>query len=476
MDITTTLHSLSSSLVNMQQEDLIKVMESLEDLIKTTRETLIKKNTPNTELKSSASDASILPKNEPKQFYQYYCQPLRADLITEVHNHLKGLEYHPTGSDRPGIYLYGEYRYVYNKASAAIEPTSLASSAVMTELLNAVNCKLNTSYNSVLVNKYGNINCCLTPHKDNETVLDPASSIATLSLGATRRFQISDNDKIVIDSINVASDSILVMLPGFQDNFHHAIAAGRKSQFKKERGVRYSITFRCIQPPSATLTSPVTGHQQTEEPTSMAECPLEATPSPISTSRGSIDTIVFGSSLAKGLDEQLLSKYDRTFKVVSNSGAYITDIMEDIENLKAQENSDFTNNITSVFLLCGGNDVENLPRDSDIHYIYEDYENIVNLSKQTFPRANIKIISLIPRRAMYRAHIRNMHSVNNWLADFCTKNSIRFIDIFTFFLDKGLNFWGINKKLINRGLLHFNKVGNSVIAKVLLGAANRPWV
>ena len=73
-------------------------------------------------------------------------------------------------------------------------PEEIVPSSVMGRLLDSVNGKLNTSYNSMLVSRYRDKNCILPPHKDNEKCLDPGSPISTLSLGSTvRRLGISTN-------------------------------------------------------------------------------------------------------------------------------------------------------------------------------------------------------------------------------------------------------------------------------------------
>ena len=86
--------------------------------------------------------------------------------------------------------------------------------------------------------------------------------------------------------------------------------------------------------------------------------------------------------------------------------------------------------------------------------------------------AKLHVFSLIPRRAKYQAHIDNMHIMNTWLKDYCTSHAIRFIYVFSFFLDK--HTWCLNERLFNRSRLHFTKTGDSVLAKVLKGVANRP--
>ena len=132
--------------------------------------------------------------------------------------------------------------------------------------------------------------------------------------------------------------------------------------------------------------------------------------------------------------------------------------------------------VTSVFLFCGGNDIENLAKDSDIEYVYEDYEELVEVVRKDFPAAKINIVSLIPRRLVYSAHVGNMGEMNAWLDKFCSKENIRFVDIFSFFLkyDKKEKRRFLDESLFNGSRLHFNKTGDSVVAKVFIAVANRP--
>ena len=76
----------------------------------------------------------------------------------------------------------------------------------------------------------------------------------------------------------------------------------------------------------------------------------------------------------------------------------IGDIYEDIERVRDTGNYDITY-VTNVFLVCGGNDVENIKHDKDITFVYDDFEDIVYRIKETFPNAKINIFSLIPRKA-----------------------------------------------------------------------------
>jgi lysophospholipase L1-like esterase len=173
----------------------------------------------------------------------------------------------------------------------------------------------------------------------------------------------------------------------------------------------------------------------------------------------------------------MLSKYAKNFKVLCNRGTTIGKIYENVERIRDSGAYD-TSQVSTVFLMCGGNDVENLKakKRNDVKFVLEDYEDLVDLVKEVFPGAKINILSLIPRRNRYGFHIDNMHKVNRWLESFCKKKSIRFVDIFSFYLVKLPNIWKLNKKLFNRDNLHFSPIGDSVLAKVLLGVANSPRV
>ena len=65
-----------------------------------------------------------------------------------------------------------------------------------------------------------------------------------------------------------------------------------------------------------------------------------------------------------------------------------------------------------------------------------------------------------------------MRETNSWLKDYCNKSNIRFIYIYSYFVDKLSG--KLNKGLFNGSLLHFNSRGDSVLGKVMIAASNRP--
>ena len=145
---------------------------------------------------------------------------------------------------RPSTILYGDCQYVYNHYSKRVFPISLDNAPSIRTALNIVNNNLGTTFNSVLVNKYDDIHCTLTWHKDDEKRLDKSTPIATLSLGAVRPFQFTTHkDKPPILSIPLPTNSLLVMDPSTQVDYFHRLHVGSYGDVN-QRCTRYSLTFR----------------------------------------------------------------------------------------------------------------------------------------------------------------------------------------------------------------------------------------
>ena len=484
MDLTK-LNDLAPKLDDLNETELMAMLTSLETLLKKTRDCITAKTTP--------KDKPSPPKLVDDNLFRFDdCPDIDKKLLTEVLEFVKTLEYHPSSNNpnSPEIHLFGDQKYPFNEQSSNVTPSPIVNDSPLCKLVAVVSGIVGVTFTSVLINRFRNVNCCLGPHKDDEKCLNVASPISALSLGeVTRRLQISVNKKKhkPVKTVMLTPGSLFTMLPGFQDLYYHAIAAGRTGRkgIDKENGVRYSVTFRCLVPNAGTaddlVTVPVNSKEDKEatpaDNTDTNDNMDTAVPHNNNSSEAP-DTFVFGSSLLKGLDEKILSKYSKNFKVVCNRGARVRNIYEDIERMREHGAYD-TTKVSSVFLLCGGNDLENFDKaysiNDNIKFLFEDMEDLVELTREVFPLAKINYISLIPRKSQYNDHIRYMHQVNDWLNSFCKKESIRFVDIFSFFLLKTSSSWMLlNDKLFNTSKLHFSRIGDSVLAKVLMGVANKP--
>jgi alkylated DNA repair dioxygenase AlkB len=94
-----------------------------------------------------------------------------------------------------------------------------------------------TSFNFVLFNRYANGKQYMGWHRDNE--VNSAPTIASLSLGATRRFRFRSGTKGTSQAIDLEHGSLLV----FDGDVRHTLTAT-----KQDVGVRVNLTFRNVLP------------------------------------------------------------------------------------------------------------------------------------------------------------------------------------------------------------------------------------
>jgi alkylated DNA repair dioxygenase AlkB len=109
-----------------------------------------------------------------------------------------------------------------------------------------VESKTLTQYSSVLCNLYRDENDCVSQHCDCEPTMSDSHPIASVSLGATRRFRVrrskerdSKMGEGVWTTYNLEHGSLCVMLPGMQTAWVHEVPRERF-----ECGPRINLTFR----------------------------------------------------------------------------------------------------------------------------------------------------------------------------------------------------------------------------------------
>lgn len=100
--------------------------------------------------------------------------------------------------------------------------------------------------NSALLNLYRNGSDSVGWHADNEAELGPRSQIASVSLGASRRFVLKHRrNKEQKMELELTSGSLLLMLGDLQQHWLHAVPKTRKPV-----GERINITFRQVLRPA----------------------------------------------------------------------------------------------------------------------------------------------------------------------------------------------------------------------------------
>ncbi len=93
--------------------------------------------------------------------------------------------------------------------------------------------------NSIMVNVYRNGKDYCSKHADDEDLFGPNPTIASLSFGATRDFQIFENNKL-LHTYTLEDNDLIIMGPGFQERYKHAIPKS------KSTSLRVNLTFRHI--------------------------------------------------------------------------------------------------------------------------------------------------------------------------------------------------------------------------------------
>lgn len=102
--------------------------------------------------------------------------------------------------------------------------------------------ELGTAFNSVLANRYRNGQDCMGWHSDAEPELGTEPVIASLSLGATRRFVLKHRrDPQLRQAIELSHGSLLVMAGATQRHYRHALPRTARAV-----GERINLTFRRI--------------------------------------------------------------------------------------------------------------------------------------------------------------------------------------------------------------------------------------
>jgi alkylated DNA repair dioxygenase AlkB len=97
------------------------------------------------------------------------------------------------------------------------------------------------TFNGVLLNLYRNERDSVAPHADNEPEFGVNPVIASVSLGATRRFVLRHNRTSKTRTIGLTHGSLLVMAGNTQSQYTHAVP--KESTPRTER---INLTFRRI--------------------------------------------------------------------------------------------------------------------------------------------------------------------------------------------------------------------------------------
>ena len=135
---------------------------------------------------------------------------------------------------------YGEPDAVYRYSGLTLYPQPWTP--CLQHLRERIETLLNTSFNSVLLNLYRHGQDSMGWHSDDEPELGQQPLIASLSLGAVRRFRLRHKHRRHPGiAVNLTPGSVLVMAGVTQDHWQHCVP---KTQCNI--GARINLTWRRI--------------------------------------------------------------------------------------------------------------------------------------------------------------------------------------------------------------------------------------
>lgn len=130
--------------------------------------------------------------------------------------------------------------YTYSRTRFEPHPWSPALADLRARVEAATGC----GFNSVLANLYRDGADGMGWHADDEPELGPAPSIASISLGAPRRFQLRHrSDPAQRATLTLAHGSLLLMQGATQANYRHALP-----RTARPVAPRLNLTFRLVHP------------------------------------------------------------------------------------------------------------------------------------------------------------------------------------------------------------------------------------
>jgi alkylated DNA repair dioxygenase AlkB len=136
---------------------------------------------------------------------------------------------------------YGDPEALYTYSGMVNEPLPWFES--LSQLRLQVEDYTGIRFNSVLINLYRNGNDAMGWHSDNESELGSRPAIASVSLGATRRFLMRHKRRKDASTLKVElhHGSLLVMKGETQQHWRHAVPRTRQAV-----KARINLTFRFV--------------------------------------------------------------------------------------------------------------------------------------------------------------------------------------------------------------------------------------
>ena len=164
-----------------------------------------------------------------------------AEILRDTHWHQQYINCFGKRTPLPRLTAWhGDDSIVYNYSGVSLP--SQPWTATLQTIKDQLEIRLGLRFNGVLLNRYRDGSDSVSWHADDEKTLGDSPDIASVSLGASRRFQMKHrripNEKI---SLELTSGRVLLMRGKTQDNWLHQLP-----KTKKNVGERINLTFRFI--------------------------------------------------------------------------------------------------------------------------------------------------------------------------------------------------------------------------------------
>ena len=288
-------------------------------------------------------------------------------------------------------------------------------------------------------------------------------------------------------SLEPASGSLYMMMPGCQEFFRHQVPANRT-----RCNARFSLSFRRMFPHDTdtdkTITNHVTVSDQSSSPVKQLVSKFEGKASVVNGTKH-IDTslnthhkinpnsithknspktpkrttVLFGTSMTLNVDGNRLAYGGRKCVNVSESGAKISDISRMVEHFYFTHPS--SNDVDKIIFSFGTNDIKY--QRNGVYKFKKLILNLIHKTKELYPHAIIFIQSVLPMKLQFYYTANNFLTFNRLLIELCRSERCSFIDCFFDFIS-GNDY----NRLLYKDHLHLNKRGLGLLCRWLKHAIN----
>ncbi len=165
---------------------------------------------------------------------------LRNNLLRNIEwKHEEAIIYGRRIITKRKVAWYGDKPYCYTYSGSTKQ--ALLWTEELALLKKIIEQQTGEIFNSCLLNLYHNGDEGMGWHSDNETSIQKNSAIASVSLGAERRFLFRHKKTMETVSLILENGSLLVMKGITQTCWHHSLPKS-----KKIKEPRINLTFRCM--------------------------------------------------------------------------------------------------------------------------------------------------------------------------------------------------------------------------------------